>query len=130
MTKIPLFGLAMMIMAAPALAQDAPGGPALAPDEEIVVEAPRVLPPPPSPSAFTRAPVIVTKVTIPVLYDDLDLKRPEHAERLMVRVERVAYDACKHLDEMYPLTRDPDCVTKTIHSATIAAERAIAAARR
>jgi UrcA family protein len=102
---------------------------------EIVVEAPRTvtLPPPQSPpqrSAFTGAPVVTTKVKISALYGDLDLARPEHAARLMMRLDRVAHDACGYLDRLLPISSDATCVRKAIAQATPAAEAAIAAAQK
>ncbi len=65
---------------------------AVPPVEEIIVEAPRSLPGPEivGRSPHTGAPVVVTTLRIPVLYDDLDLADPVDAERLMTRVDRVS----------------------------------------
>lgn len=105
-------------------------------EPEIVVEAPRTLPPPPpSPgtadgrSAFTGAPVIVTTVRISALYGDLDLRKPESAARLMTRIERVARDACATLDRLYPLSSDPQCVGSAVAKAMPTAKALIAAAQ-
>lgn len=100
--------------------------------KEIVVEAPRAVPAPPSPqaerSAFTGAPIITTTVRIYALYGDLDLTRPVHAASLMTRIENVARDACLYLDRLYPLNPDPDCVGRAVASAAPAAKAVIAMA--
>jgi UrcA family protein len=100
---------------------------------EIVVEAPRSVAPPPQPpsqrDAFTGAPVVTTTVKISALYADLDLKKADHAARLMSRIDRVAHDACGYLDRLLPLTSDPACVGRAVAQATPAARAAIAAAQ-
>jgi UrcA family protein len=102
--------------------------PAKAEDEGIVVEAPRLLPPPPGRSSFSGAPIVTTTVKIQALYGDLDLTQPANAARLMIRIERVAQDACKYLDGLYPLSPDAGCVDRAIANATPAAKAIIAAA--
>lgn len=103
---------------------------------EIVVEAPRTVAPPPSPqspdqrSAFTGAPVVTTTVKISALYGDLDLAQPDHAARLMTRIDRVAHAACGYLDRLLPLSSDPGCVGRAVAQATPAAKAAIAAAQK
>lgn len=106
-------------------------------EPEIVVEAPRTLPPPsPLPatpldrSPFTGAPIITTVVRISALYGDLDLKKPESASRLLERIERVARDACATLDRLYPLNPDPDCVGRAVAKAAPAARAVISGAAR
>lgn len=108
---------------APATAQD--GG------QEIIVEAPRrvPLPAPETRDPFTGAVVTVTTVQMQLLYGDLDLATEQGAASMMTRVERVAQDACKVLDRLYPLNPDPDCVAKTLARANPLARAAIAAAR-
>lgn len=64
-----------------------------------------------------------------LLYGDLDLGTSQGAQSMMVRLERVAQDACKALDRLYPLNPDPDCVAKTLTKATPLAKAAIAAAQ-
>jgi UrcA family protein len=105
-------------------------------EQVIVVEAPRAVPLPPPPqepkapdaerSATTGAPIVTTTVRISALYGDLDLTRPEHGLRLMTRIERVAHDACATLDRLYPLTPDPDCVSRAVTRARPAADALIA----
>lgn len=103
---------------------------------EIVVEAPRTVAPPQPPqspaqrSAFTGAPVVTTTVRISALYSDLDLAQPDHAARLMIRIDRVAHDACGYLDRILPLSSDPACVGRAVAQATAAARAAIAAAQK
>lgn len=103
---------------------------------EIVVEAPRTVAPPQPPqslpqrSAFTGAPVVTTTVKISALYGDLDLAQPDHAARLMIRIDRVAHDACGYLDRLVPLSSDPACVGRAVAFATPAAKAAIAAAQK
>lgn len=95
---------------------------------EIIVEAPRSVPLPRQRSSFTGAPIVTTTVKIPVRYDDLDLTSADDRARLMARVERVAEDACKELDWLYPLNTDPECVRNTLAKSTAAARATIAAA--
>lgn len=103
---------------------------------EIVVEAPRTVAPPQPPqspaqrSAFTGAPVVTTTVKMSALYGDLDLARPEHAVRLITRIERTAQDACQYLDHLIPLSSDQDCVRRAVATATPAVKTAIAAAQK
>ena len=100
--------------------------------QEIVVEAPRSLPPPPdrtARSSYSSAPVVTTVVRITALYGDLDLTRPDHATRLMTRIDRVARDACATLDRLYPLNPDADCVNRAVANTAPAAKALIAAAR-
>jgi UrcA family protein len=108
-------------------------------ESDIVVEAPRPVPVPvpnpPSPAPteknkYTGAPIILTTVRLPVLYGDLDLKNPADAERLMTRIDHIAQDACKYLDQLYPLNADPECFQKSVGKAKAAAKDAIAAANK
>jgi len=94
---------------------------------DIVVEAPRTLPPPRKKSAHAGMPSVVATVRMLVLYNDLDLSKPDQAERLMTRIGRTARDACAYLDQMYPLVRDPECVSRAVAGASVAARAAIAA---
>lgn len=96
--------------------------------ETITVIAPRTLPPPKKRSPYTGAQGIEMKLSIPVLYNDLDLSTPRDAQRLMDRVEYVARDACKELDRLYPLDPDPDCVHKASANGKKAAKMVIEAA--
>lgn len=102
--------------------------PGAAEDRTIVVEAPRTLPPPPGHSSFTGAPIITTTVKISALYGDLDLTQPAAATRLMTRIERVAQDACLHLDRLYPLNPDAGCVDRAVAGAAPAVKAIIDAA--
>jgi UrcA family protein len=97
---------------------------------EIVVEAPRAVPLEGRRSPYTGASTIVTTVKISALYGDLDLTDPQDAARLMVRLDRVAHDACEQLDRLYPLILDPDCASRAVASATVTAKSVIAAARK
>jgi len=123
--------LALGLTPASAAAQDATSPTA----SEIVVEAPRVVPAPgPAEGAsprdpFTGAPIVTTTVKMTALYDDLDLRQPKDAQRLMERVERVAHDACATLDRLLPLSSDPDCVSRVTGNARREAHALIAAAR-
>lgn len=106
-------------------------------ESDIVVEAPRPIPvptppapPPGEQNTYIGAPVIVTTVRLPVLYNDLDLKNPADADRLMTRIDNIAQDACKYLDRLYPLTADPECFQKSVGKAKAAAKVAIEAANK
>jgi UrcA family protein len=97
-------------------------------DKSIVVEAPRVIPPPPAHSPYSGAPVATTTIRISALYGDLDLTRPADAARLLDRVGHVAHDACRYLDSLFPLNPDAGCVDRAIAAATPAAQAVIASA--
>ncbi|WP_338466824.1 UrcA family protein [Novosphingobium sp. ZN18A2] len=109
----------------PADAVTAPGDT----DQTITVEAPRLVKRPAAKEAHTGAEFMSTTVAIPVLYSDLDLTKDSDAERLMARIERVATDACRELDRVYPLDPDPDCITRAAGNAQQSAREAIDAAR-
>ncbi|MDE2562155.1 MAG: UrcA family protein [Sphingomonadales bacterium] len=100
-----------------------------APDETIVVEAPRQVKTPESAEPFARQGFMATTVRIPVLYSDLDLARDSDGVRLMNRIERVAADACRELDRVYPLDPDPECISRAEISGRKAAQAVIDAAR-
>lgn len=96
---------------------------------EIVVEAPRSMPIVGERSPYTGASIVVTTVRIPALYGDLNLAKPEDAARLMTRLDRVANDACRQLDRLFPLSPDPDCVDRAVAGATVTAKSLIGAAQ-
>lgn len=99
------------------------------PEEEapaIVVEVPRERAIETERSPYTGAAVMVSTMRIPVRYGDLDLKREADVERLMVRIDRVAHDACMQLDVLYPLDRDPDCIRRASANGRKAAEAMLA----
>lgn len=98
--------------------------------EAITVVAPRSLPAPVKRSPYTGAPEVTARLSIPVIYNDLDLSDPRDAQRLMTRVERVAQDACKELDRLYPTSPDADCYDRARANGRAAAEAAIRAARK
>jgi UrcA family protein len=127
-----LAGAALWIGAAAAMA--AGGASAQTPEAldgpVIVVEAPRTVPLEGGRSPYTGASTIVTTVRISALYGDLDLAKPADAARLMVRLDRVAHDACAQLDRLYPLVSDPDCASRATAGATATAKTLIAAARK
>ncbi len=123
-TTAALLGL----FAAPIAAQDTTGE-AADDGPSITVEAPRKAPVPIERSPYTGAPIAESTVRIPVLYGDLDLTRPEDAERLLTRVANVAQDACENLDRLMPFSEDSDCLRKARASGEAAAREAIAAAR-
>jgi UrcA family protein len=97
---------------------------------DIVVEAPRTLPPPKRKSAHSINPSVVATVRMMVLYNDLDLSKPDQAARLLTRIGRTARDACAYLDQMYPLVHDAECVSRAVDGATPAAKAAIEAKRK
>jgi UrcA family protein len=98
-------------------------------ENEIVVEAPRNLPPPRKKKRTTHsgAPSVVATVRMMVLYGDLDLTKHEDAARLTIRIERTARDACNYLDQMYPLVRDAECIKRAVTGASETAKTVIAA---
>lgn len=123
---VAVLGVSFGLLQAPASAQT----PSAAEDQSIVVEAPRTLPPPADRSSFTSAPIVTTTVKISALYGDLDLTQPAAAARLMMRIQRVAHDACLYLDRLYPLNPDPGCVDRAVSGATPAAKAIIDAAQK
>jgi len=107
-----------------AQAKDAVDGPV------IIVEAPRYVPVQSERSPYTGAPIVVTIVKIPARYGDLNLANPADAARLMTRLDRVAHDACKQLDQLFPLNPDRDCVGRAVANARSAAKIVVAAAQK
>jgi len=120
--------IALCCEVGPALAQDGAGPPP--PPTDIVVVAPRSAPLAGERSPYTGAPIVTTTVSIPVLYQDLDLSRPGDAERLLTRVDRVAQAACLQLDRMFPLSPDADCAARAAEPGRAAARALIAASTR
>lgn len=98
------------------------------PVEEITVIAPRPITTEVEESIPGGRKEAVISLRMTVQYADLDLSRPEDADRLMVRIRSVARDGCKYLDRLYPLSPDPDCQDRAVANARPQAEKAIAAA--
>lgn len=124
---------ALLAPTAPLLAQDAPAAAGKeAASKEIVVEAPRSAPLPPTAGRdpYTSAPVITTTVRITALYGDLNLASPADVARLRSRIERVAQAACRQLDRLQPLGSDPDCVSTAVAKTRPALDAAVTAAGR
>lgn len=119
---------ALLCWFAPVAAQPAGQTPQPPVNQEIVVEAPRELPPVGERSAFIGAPVVTTTVRITALYGDLDLTRLENADRLMKRIESASHDACAYLDRLYPLNPDAACYDRAVAGAAPTAKAIIAAA--
>lgn len=95
----------------------------------ITVEAPRTLPMRGERNPYTGAPIVVTVVKITARYGDLNLADPADAVRLMTRLDRVAHDACNQLDRLFPLSPDPDCVSRAVANSRAKAKAVIAAAQ-
>lgn len=93
----------------------------------ITVIAPRAVTPQVRRSVPDRGTVTVT-IKISVLYGDLDFTRPADGARLMARIRNAARDACRHLDRLYPLVTDKNCVANAVADATPRANELIAAA--
>ena len=117
---------ALLSAAAPAFAQGEE--PPADQTNEIVVIAPRSITADLPEKTETRQQKAVISISMAARFDDLDLSKPENAERLMVRIHSVARDACKYLDRMYPLDVDPECEAKAVANATPQADKAIAEA--
>lgn len=119
---------ALLAPTAPLLAQGIPA----AAGKEIVVEAPRSAPLPPTAGRdpYSGAPVVVTTVRITALYGDLDLTSPTDVARLRSRIEHVAQAACRQLDRLQPLGSDPQCVSTAVAKTRPALDAAVAAAGR
>jgi UrcA family protein len=111
-------------------------GPAFAQSEEqtvdegnaIVVMAPRSITADLHDNADKRQEKAVISISMPARFGDLDLSKPENAERLMVRIHSVARDACRYLDRLYPLDVDSECEARAVANATPEAKKAIEAA--
>lgn len=118
-------------LVASALAAGVPPAAAQSQDatDVITVEAPRSVPVPVEPNAYSGSAVAVTTVRMSVLYGDLDLSAQKDVERLMLRVRNVARDACKALDRLYPLDPDETCTDKAVANAAPLAFAVIEAAR-
>lgn len=103
--------------------------------EEIVVQAPisvqrEAMQGPGDPTIKTE----VVELKRQVYIGDLDLSQYADVVELESRIEQVAQDSCKKLDEMFPLsdprTKDAKrCVDRAIKSALAEKEAAIAAAQ-
>ena len=108
-----------------AWAQDEEGDSAQS--EEITVIAPRPITPfAKEKSDHGAKPIISLKML--VQYGDLDLSQSDDVARLAVRVHAVARDACRYLDQVYPLDLDPDCESRAVQDAKPQVAKAIAAA--
>ncbi|HXY75696.1 MAG TPA: UrcA family protein [Steroidobacteraceae bacterium] len=69
-----------------------------------------------------------------VSYADLDLASSAGAQELTKRIDAAATDGCKQLDTLYPLNPpaagdDQKCIKAAVDSATVQANKAIAAAQ-
>ncbi|MBO9601808.1 MAG: UrcA family protein [Novosphingobium sp.] len=112
--------------ASPALAQS---GEQPADDTaEIVVMAPRSITPDLPQNEDKPRQKAVISISMAARFEDLDLSKPENVDRLMVRIQSVARDACGYLDRLYPLDVDPECKAKAVANAMPQAQKAIAAA--
>lgn len=78
------------------------------------------------------APIEEASLTRRVSYADLDLTTYGGAKTLKRRVREAASDACRKLDELYPLEdrQAPICVQDTVANASHQVRAAIARARR
>lgn len=82
-------------------------------------------------SLTTGAPIVSVTVDYHVSYADLDLVKHADVLTLNKRVEGAAHDACRQLDELYPI-EDPQaqqCATQAIKSASEQVQKAITAAQ-
>lgn len=128
--------IAASTLSGPTMAQDGappppppPGETPPAESREIVIIAPRTLPPAPGRNSQTGAAIITTTVRIPVLYGDLDLTKATDADRFLVRLNNVVRDACLTLDRMQPFNPDPECADEILPGATATAKATIAAVK-
>ena len=104
-----------------------PGEQATTPSEIVVVAPRRISGLDKDEGKQDRAKTFVS-VSVFVVYEDLNLTRPEDVERLMGRIHSVAHDGCAYLDRLYPFDPDPDCERKTFIDAKPQADRVVAAA--
>ena len=132
--KLMKFTAAHMLVACACLSAS---GPALAQGEEeeadaeeIVIIAPRPITTETSENIPGGRKQAVISLKMVAQYSDLNLAKPDDAERLMVRIRSVARDACKYLDRLYPLDPDPACEARAVADAKPQVEKAIAAAAR
>ncbi|HEY1836331.1 MAG TPA: UrcA family protein [Rhizomicrobium sp.] len=102
-------------------------GPNYGDTENVIVTAPRIHVQRPAPG------MVATRISmsIPVRYDDLNLRSWRGARQLRVRVRETAFDVCGRLKAEYPGTLDDadTCFREAARVAMLHADRAIARAR-
>jgi UrcA family protein len=102
---------AYLSIAGVAFAQDEAEG---TPEKEIVVVAPRPITAEIVESSPGNREKAVISLKMVVQYGDLDLRKAEDQDRLMVRIRSVARDACRYLDRLYPLDPDSQCEARAV----------------
>jgi UrcA family protein len=126
----------LVLMAAQASAQNygppPPRGAAgYGPNEEITVQAPRFREQGSAQRSLDLPPERVS-LSVPVRYDDLDLRTRAGAFELRRRVVRAAYGVCGQLRDAYPfhpLTSSPSCLREARDNALSRADSAISEVR-
>jgi UrcA family protein len=98
-----------------------------APNEEVVITAPRAY----IERGPLNGPVEKVSLSVPVRFDDLDLRTAWGAHALRSRVRAAAADICSRLNYYYPaaISGDPPCYRQAVFDAMPRAEEAITAAR-
>lgn len=96
-------------------------------DENVEINGPRVG----KSRGKLGEPLILTSISQPVYFDDLNLRTGRGAHILKQRVRLTARMLCRQLDERYPVTADdsPPCYSAALDDAMYQADRAIADAR-
>ncbi len=84
--------------------------------------------------SYSGIPIELVQLTRHVGYGDLDLAATAGAAELKKRIEATAHEACKQLDNLYPLefsdTSDRQCIRDAVDGAMKQANQAIAAAEK
>jgi UrcA family protein len=101
------------------------------PNEEVTVQAPRFREEGSARRSLDLPPEKVS-LSVPVRYDDLDLRTRAGARELRRRVVHAAYDVCGQLHEaypFYPLTSSRSCLREARDNALSRADSAISEVR-
>ncbi|HEX3809180.1 MAG TPA: UrcA family protein [Rhizomicrobium sp.] len=123
--KLALFAGAMALTAASANAQDY--GYQNGPTEEVQVIAPQLN------SGYTplNGPLEKASLSVPVRYDDLNLRTRRGARELHLRVQAAAQGVCMQLADVYPVqeAQGTSCYKAALQNASVRANEAIDDAR-
>ena len=128
MNRIVLPGRALALAA---IACVVAGGPVAAQTtvKEVTVEAPRAVTTKPDPTSPPGgAQVEVTTIKMRVSYADLDLTNLQGFKALQTRIKYAATGLCAQLDKLYPFDPDPNCLARTIVTASAQVDDAWVAA--
>lgn len=129
---LALAGAALMLGNTHAFSQKAPDH-----SNEVRIEASRPVVKQIGRSLTTGAPIDIVQLTRHVSYADLDLATHAGASELEARIKSTAREACRQLEQLYPIgtsegpgTEGLNCVKDAIDGAMPQAKTAIAAAEK